>query len=153
MGDECRKAFESEWNKYPANRKLEYYHKEAAFSFFRSAWNRRPAPQPDKALVDIVEQELDTVLGHNEHHTNTAMAELLARRLADRFGGWVSVEERLPEKKNGRFLITNGVYVKDSGWTPYYENLWGFNEANDYFKVTHWRPLPAPPSGKEAGGE
>ena len=47
MGDECRKAFESEWNKYPANGKLEYYHKEAAFSFFRSAWNHRPAPKSD----------------------------------------------------------------------------------------------------------
>jgi len=66
---------------------------------------------------------------------------------------WISVKDRLPEKKHGRFLITNGVYVKDSGWTPYYEDLWGFNEAHDYFVVTHWMPLPKPPEKVDKGEE
>lgn len=56
---------------------------------------------------------------------------------------WISVEERLPSKKEGTVLIFNGD-VQESKYDfshPYYGQEWGSNHEN----VTHWMPLPKAP--------
>ena len=68
-------------------------------------------------------------------------------------GEWISVEDRLPEE-NGRYLVN--VNISHLA----FENLYtvaimaygkshGFYLYNDVEKVTHWMPLPEPPTEKE----
>ena len=55
---------------------------------------------------------------------------------------WVSVEERLPEEKQ-RVIVRCEHVGTSVGWI-----LWGnwmTDIGPDAGKVTHWRPLPAPP--------
>ena len=75
--------------------------------------------------------------------------------------GWISVEERLPDK-NGQYLVqtkwTYGSFIRLCCWTPKYngfeEHLKGRaiwyvydSEYGDYEckDITHWMPLPEPP--------
>lgn len=105
-----------------------------------------------KRLVDALEEALsdwDCGYEFDGCHPTITKARSLITEARTQGDGWIRVTpQTMPEKKHGRFLITDGRYVKASGWTPYYENLWGFNEAIDYFKVTHWQPLPSPPGGE-----
>lgn len=62
----------------------------------------------------------------------------------NRFNGWISVEDRLPEPfvsvlafRNGKISID---YHEENGWFAY-----DFEEK----RATHWMPLPAPPTEKE----
>ena len=58
---------------------------------------------------------------------------------------WVSVKDKLPDEtefvmvwdKDG---VDFGRYYEDQGWLGYGEHL---------TKVTHWMPIPAPPTQKE----
>ena len=63
---------------------------------------------------------------------------------------WVSVEERLPEKKQ-RVIVRCERVGTSVGWT-----LWG-NWMTDIGpgagKVTHWMLLPAPPDRRPPEGE
>lgn len=62
-----------------------------------------------------------------------------SKREADKFGWWISCEERLPEDKvqvlvytiSGRFMA---LHCKDGRWC-----------VNDKVVPTHWMPMPAKP--------
>jgi hypothetical protein len=124
-----------------------------------------PAPQPDKALVETVYQA-SVEYSHQAIEAGQGglqeQAEHIARRLADRFGGWVSVEERLPEQ-DGEYLVTGHEFdLPDQKrfqavaffrgdtkvfmqWTVEMGDEGGWSGST---YVTHWRPLPAPPEVK-----
>ena len=54
---------------------------------------------------------------------------------------WVSVEDRLPEKR-GRYLVQlNGSNIVI---VHFYSNKWVEKEYRDY--ITHWMPLPPKPT-------
>jgi len=55
---------------------------------------------------------------------------------------WVSVDERLPDRE-GRYLTINeeGSYWCDA-WSP-------LHNWTGALKITHWMPLPAPPTGSK----
>ena len=59
-------------------------------------------------------------------------------------GEWISVEDRLPDKKGMYLVYTNEGFVKLSFYAPYYGRV---NFEN--WKTTHWMPLPEPPKGGE----
>ena len=60
--------------------------------------------------------------------------------------GWISVKERLPEKKDiGDIFLVWNAYDRDVltvRWQPY-----GFDDVNDQY-ISHWMPLPAFPEDK-----
>ena len=61
---------------------------------------------------------------------------------------WIKVSERLPNERQGGYLVTDGNQVRLSPWSNYYGNLYAFlvDDGPDYFKITHWQPLPDPPT-------
>lgn len=56
-------------------------------------------------------------------------------------GGWISVKDRLPEKK-GDYLTynTDGIV-----WPHWYDNGWVDDLGYKMKSVTHWMSLPEPP--------
>ena len=67
-----------------------------------------------------------------------------ALKYCSNFRGWISVDERLPDRQ-GYFLITDeaggvmvALWMKQFGWLSNFS-------AN---KITHWMPLPEPPKMK-----
>ena len=70
--------------------------------------------------------------------------EEAAKAWNSRVSGWISVNERLPEKRNKQYsfevLITNGKDVFLAYYDYYYKLWWnGICEIED---VSHWMPLP-----------
>ena len=117
MGDECRKAFEEWWAKeIPGKVSFQEF-----WSVWKAAWNRRPTPQPDKALVEQIDEILHKEAGLYQHIGSSgilAVSQLLARRLAERFGGWVNVPiVRLGKLKvfqhPGEGILVNSIDVID----------------------------------------
>ena len=65
-------------------------------------------------------------------------------------GGWVSVEDRLPEK-NGDYLTYD---TDDIVWPHFFRaglGLWDDSIGYRKDNVTHWMPLPEPPGGERDG--
>jgi hypothetical protein len=75
--------------------------------------------------------------------------------------GWVPVTERLPEPDSGEVLVylSGGMYALDE-WHTYREDPLGLSTTHtidmgemwrtfDFDEVTHWQPLPPPPSAGE----
>lgn len=70
-----------------------------------------------------------------------------------KLGKWISVEDRLP-KKDQEILIYRGhhsglinvyTYMGNNEW----EDDYGYWGRTDDEGITHWMPLPAPPTEKE----
>ena len=69
---------------------------------------------------------------------------------------WVSVEERLPEESDGMVLFTNGKAVT-SGYRNHMFRMSGeegiyapeIRKGGGYMRVTHWMPLPEPPTKED----
>jgi hypothetical protein len=60
-------------------------------------------------------------------------------------GEWISVSERYPEEDEDVLVFsTDGIHVasldEDGTWYPSHGDGW------DFPGVTHWMPLPAPPT-------
>ena len=107
-----------------------------------------PAPQPDKALVE----EIDEILKPWCHDGDRPEA---ARRLADRFGGWVSVPiVRLGKLKlfqhTGEGILVNSIDVIDEcrrpGVLATLDN--GKSDAQIYEDHGKTVSFPAPPEVK-----
>lgn len=76
---------------------------------------------------------------------------------------WIDVKDRLPESDNKNSSVY--VLVVDTYWgiriLPYdqYHLCWNTDDDDDHYseavggKVTHWRPLPAPPVKSKLIGE
>jgi len=65
---------------------------------------------------------------------------------------WISVEDRLPEKR-GSYLVYSPAYY---GMTimEYYLDMdgyarWWFDDSSPTSGNTHWMPLPDPPESRE----
>jgi hypothetical protein len=66
---------------------------------------------------------------------------------AEKYGIWVSVDDRLPE--DNKVMLTysqnNRVKKMSFGWYNYHYKCW-FYYAQKKRSVTHWMPLPEPPT-------
>lgn len=68
--------------------------------------------------------------------------------------GWTSVEDRLPEdyenvnvfSENGTEEVEYGFFTQSGGWLVYDP---GIDLGIDHREVSHWMPLPEPPTVKE----
>ena len=64
---------------------------------------------------------------------------------------WISVEDRLPEEKTNCLVHYKHTYCDDDGYwaigVSFYDGI-EFQVGLAY-KVTHWVPLPTPPTEKE----
>ncbi len=73
---------------------------------------------------------------------------------------WISVKDKLPEEKEGLYLVTDGKLVDKCEWVSSYlspndkpaDKCAWFNSSSymwilPFFmkKVTHWMPFPKPP--------
>lgn len=85
------------------------------------------------------------------------------REVAKKIPRWISVDERLPEPNKDVLVIAHGwkgkvLYIgqlrpitSEKSWLTGIENkasewtIWGFSYLREP-KVTHWMPLPEPPS-------
>lgn len=81
----------------------------------------------------------------------------IRRKIANELGiGWVSVKDRMPEERHGRFegemesdfvlfcAKSEEETIIDIGYTV--NGVWECGDyVNDYCEVTHWMPLPALP--------
>lgn len=103
------------------------------------AWYRRWAGEEPSVLVDI-EGELQ--------YKSTADHQLFSAWLARaEQGGWISVEDRLPEKLNIYFVW--GMDLKVLFFAGYNPEAQTFRVGGKDITstVTHWQPLPQPPAG------
>lgn len=59
---------------------------------------------------------------------------------------WIPVEERLPvDVPHGYCLVTDGTNVGTANWSKC-GNCFDHCIDRDYWKPTHWMPLPEPPA-------
>lgn len=77
-----------------------------------------------------------------------AISEALASARSEASGGWIPVEERMPEPTDaddpGRFVLVVRVShgerdVCKTWWSP------GARHPFEMYRVTHWMPIPALP--------
>ena len=62
--------------------------------------------------------------------------------------GWIPVSERLPvDIPHGYCLVTDGTNVGTAHWSNS-GNCFDHCSDRDYWKPTHWMPLPEPPEVK-----
>lgn len=57
---------------------------------------------------------------------------------------WISVQDRLPEIDTTVLVCTERGYIFTS-WASDVDVFWFYDEEEDD-RVTHWQPLPAPPT-------
>lgn len=107
------------------------------------AYKNPPYGREVEGTTELMEQAADTI-------------EALSAKLAeanmewsDRYysGGWISVEDRLPEK-DGFYLVTmDGEIAGEdkpfTGLTEFENGKW-FDDEDDYQCVLAWQPLPEP---------
>ena len=64
---------------------------------------------------------------------------------------WISVKDRLPEKNKDVLCCTSDKYEQPFiGYRDKYNGLWCKGRwAYTWGKITHWMPLPAPPTEQE----
>lgn len=60
---------------------------------------------------------------------------------AQTVGGWISVKDRLPEKKGDYIAYTKDGIV----WPYWFDDVWFDTLGYATDTVTHWMPLPEPP--------
>ena len=66
---------------------------------------------------------------------------------------WISVGDRLPEG-NSVWIVTEGKFVQEEAAYYMADNEWAFTLDGEEIKdVTHWMPLPEPPSVTGDTGE
>ena len=107
------------------------------------AWYRKWAEEEPSPLVDI-EGELQ--------YKSTATQQLFAAWCGRaEQGGWISVEDRLPETEGYVIVAWANGYVDLSRFTrDKYSH--GGSWHHDFIPddITHWQPLPQPPKGDPA---
>lgn len=64
---------------------------------------------------------------------------------------WISINDQLPEKGIKVFLLDSSVRYPDNSWTGIYYGHGIWHKSNSIIpyskgQVTHWMPLPSPPS-------
>ena len=82
-----------------------------------------------------------------EDLTRFYAGEVTARNLIDEqptIGGWISVEERLPEEDKD-VLAYNGAYMIIAAYATNPTKYWYTITGSVTRTITHWMPLPEPP--------
>lgn len=103
-------------------------------------------PQPEKNFIVVDVEEYSAL----QQELSTLRAE--KGKIAEE--AWVSVEERLPEPDKRLPSVSQVVLIhtdKLTPWFGYYDfsiKLW-LTTSNVFRNVTHWQPLPKPPSSIE----
>lgn len=88
--------------------------------------------------ADALWHNMETADWYNNADRDEVAEPLVLR--SPTIGGWISVEDRLPDKQPCEYLVVNGNNVEtalclDNRWiTP-----------RRVTKITHWMPLPTPP--------
>lgn len=67
---------------------------------------------------------------------------------------WISVRDKLPEKTQNCLVYYEHCYAEDDYWAigmaSYMDGIEEFVGIDSkYYMITHWMPLPAPPTVKE----
>ena len=94
--------------------------------------------------ADALWHNMETADWYNNADRDEVAEPLVLR--SPTIGGWISVEDRLPDKQPCEYLVVNGNNVEtaiclDNRWiTP-----------RRVTKITHWMPLPEPPEVKQNG--
>ncbi len=91
----------------------------------------------DKAAVDVAFEALrEQDFNANQHVSNTSNA----------LGGWISVEERLPEAYYQDVLVYDEMDACQFIAVLTYKGEWLVPHYEGYkFNITHWMPLPKAP--------
>lgn len=106
----------------------------------------------DKELIQALREDAEWAQA-NEWETPITLSDHLAAA-ADRLEAfqWVRTEERMPEDDERVLTLCRDGRIHDMRWNyPHWE--WRDNISRDtYFEefVTHWMPIPAPPSTEES---
>lgn len=61
---------------------------------------------------------------------------------------WINVEEKLPPDREPQLLFSRNFIMPILGWRDEENNQWwgrGFDKIDN---ITHWMPLPPPPTGE-----
>ena len=103
-------------------------------------------------ILEEIDREKKNVALSTKHTTEYALAQI---RMADRIediirkhmnDGWISVEDRLPEKDGFYIATIDGEIIGEDdpfvGLAEYDRGDWYDDE--DYTRVIAWRPLPEP---------
>ena len=93
----------------------------------------------NKELIKVVVEELCCVDGVVD--LDTIAKDIIA--LVREHDGWVSVADALPEKHQDILVIRSG---DKKHWHQAVMYIRGNGEWSTDYYVTHWRPLPAPPT-------
>ena len=114
-----------------------------------------------KITKSALGEDLNNMLGievNKDFNETILQASILAAKVgmkfADEHPHWISVEDELP--KGGFAIITNGDDVL-VGKYNFEKGLWGVRNKTMFaytllpanWKVTHWMPLPVPPTCSE----
>jgi hypothetical protein len=73
------------------------------------------------------------------------LKEFLAKEFPD-VNKWVSVDDRLPENKTACLIFRDYPRRELSEYSIYEDGKWRATVGSCWSSVTHWRPLPAPPT-------
>jgi Protein of unknown function (DUF551) len=113
------------------------------------------------ASPDVILHLLDLISSLELTLANaTSLMEVQAQRIAtfEASGKWISVDQELPKEETSVLIIHRGdVKIGERRWEyPTFEEsyrpFWYWDDPNDDGKdwecpdVTHWQPIPAPPT-------
>lgn len=107
-------------------------------------------PDEVSKKVQIWVKPMDSLIDcFNDYEEQIARLKEENERL--RVEGWISVEDTIPNieqnvlvLRTNPTVVTNG-YIHERGhWI--WSNMRGSTHKEEYHKITHWQPLPEPPS-------
>ena len=98
-----------------------------------------------------LEEYYDQLTGDGEIGACIDIQDMLDEQPTVNLYKWISVEDRLPENKVNCIVYYKHAYCDHDG---YWAIGVSFYDGNEFriglaYKVTHWTPLPAPPTEKE----
>lgn len=99
-------------------------------------WISNPAPPMP---IDPCQKQKDGCYAYD--HIEFAWRAWQARAAQSE---WISVQDRLPETETTVLVCTERGYIFTS-WASDVDVFWFYDEEEDD-RVTHWQPLPAPPT-------
>ncbi len=102
----------------------------------------------DTSVVSEIKQVVDKFSPENIHEEDWWKIILYLREKLSKFD-WIPVTDSLPAP--GRMVITFSPFCDIPVYPAYFnDGIW--EDSNNYVlattEVTHWQPLPEPPSGK-----
>ena len=106
----------------------------------------------------MTEEEMDHLLDVDLEHTSEVEFKtkhgkrvIFVRKQSSLMtkGGWISVKDRLPERGTRCLIYAaqgKAHYTSIANFNGYF----GLSGRRAYWKVTHWMPIPEPPTGDKS---